>query len=71
MKSFSKDGKYLSLEELANYAVYQRKQCEKNNPKIDFGMKQMFGSIAEQTALYLLFTPFYISNADFSSYKNI
>jgi hypothetical protein len=55
MKSFSKDGKYLTLEELANYAVYQRKQCEKDNPKIDFGMNQMFGSIAEQSALYLLF----------------
>ena len=55
MKSFSKDGKYLTLTELAKYAVYQRKQSEKKNSKINFGNDQMIASIAEQSVLYLLF----------------
>lgn len=55
MKSFSKDGKYLMLEELAQYAVYQQKHSEKTNDRLKFGMNQMTASISEQSVLYLLF----------------
>ena len=55
MKTFSKDGRYLTFTELAKYAVYQQKQSKKNNSKLNFGINQMLGSVAEQSVLYLLF----------------
>jgi len=54
MLSFSKDNIHLTLEELAQYYIYQKKCSKKNNSNSNYGLNEMISSLAEIISLVAL-----------------
>ena len=53
--SFSKDGKYITSNDLLKYRKYRIEQCKITNPYITFGFRQSFMSFLECSLILLLF----------------
>lgn len=53
--SFSSDGEYISLRDLARFRNHRKKTCAKNNPHFTYGLRQDFLSFGESALLLSVF----------------
>ena len=53
--SFSSDGEYISLRDLARFRNHRKQTCAKNNPNFTYGLKQDFLSFGESALLLSVF----------------
>ncbi|KAJ3101355.1 hypothetical protein HDU97_001396 [Phlyctochytrium planicorne] len=53
MKSFSTDGKYLTLDQLTKFRAAREADSKKRNPEWDFGIKQQFTAYGEAALLLI------------------